>query len=150
MLGKNPNGYVALQSLCERLAIPVVEWRNRANFPGDHPLHQGYDATELTEKADVILVVDHDVPYIPTTTTLRRDARIIQIDIDPVKERIPLWTYPIDLPIKANSALALEQLNEIIAGRAIEERAAEIEARRTRLAERHERQRDDWRNVSSL
>ena len=144
-VGKSRAGYEQVQALSERLAIPVVEWRNRANFPGDHPLHQGYDATELAAEADVILVVDHDVPYIPTSTELRADARVIQIDVDPVKERIPLWTYPVDLPIRADSALALEQLNEIIDQLLDDKSRPEIASRREQLAERHERLRDDWR-----
>ncbi len=146
--GKTGRGYAALLALCERLALPVVEWRNRANFPGDHPLHQGYDATELAAASDVILVVDHDVPYIPTTTDLWPDARIIQIDVDPVKERIPLWTFPVDLPIKADSAPALELLDALLADRISEQHTTRIEARRAKLAERHERLRDDWRAVA--
>ena len=144
-VGKDSKGYVALQSLAEQLALPVVEWRNRANFPGAHPLHQGYEATELAERADVILVVDHDVPYIPTSTNLREDVRVIQIDIDPVKERIPLWTYPVDLPIKAASALALEHLSEYVSQSLRDDHKSGIESRRGRLAERHERLRDDWK-----
>lgn len=147
-VGKTRRGYDALLALCERLAIPVVEWRNRANFPGDHPLHQGYDATSLTEQSDVILVVDHDVPYIPTSTNLRSDARVIQIDIDPVKERIPLWTYPVDLPIKAESSLALEQLNDFVDQKLEDSRRVEIESRHSALAKRHELLRDDWRAVA--
>lgn len=145
-VGKQPTGYEALKTLCDQLAIPVVEWRNRANFPSDNPLHQGYDATELTERADVILVVDHDVPYIPTTTDLGPGARVIQIDIDPVKERIPLWTYPVDLPIKADSALALSHLNEIISAKIDASQNAAIEARRAELADRHERLYEDWQS----
>lgn len=144
-VGKSAKGYVALQLLCESLALPVVEWRNRANFPGDHPLHQGYDPNELVEKADVILVIDHDVPYIPTIVNPRPEARIIQIDIDPVKERIPLWTYPVDLPIRADSGSALEELNQIIAGLSNDVSKPAIEERAKSLANRHERMREDWR-----
>ena len=143
-VGKSQAGFEQIQTLCEQLAIPVVEWRNRANFPGDHPLHQGYDATELASQADVVLVVDHDVPYLPTSTELNAGARIIQIDVDPVKERIPLWTYPVDLPIRADSALALGQLHEIVSGMIDDDNRPAIEARRERLSVRHERLRDDW------
>ena len=43
----------------------------------------------------MILVLDSDVPYIPTQVMPRADATIVQIDLDPVKERIPLWSFPL-------------------------------------------------------
>ncbi|MEZ4523070.1 MAG: thiamine pyrophosphate-requiring protein [Thermomicrobiales bacterium] len=143
-VGKSAEGYAGLEQLCDLLALPVVEWRNRANFPGDNPLHQGYDPNELLEEADVILIVDHDIPYIPTIANPRPDARVIQIDIDPVKERIPLWTYPVDLPIKADSAKALRDIAALASDTLDNARREEIDRRRRKLAERHERLRDDW------
>jgi acetolactate synthase-1/2/3 large subunit len=144
-LGRHVQGYVALQRLAESLALPVVEWRNRANFPGEHPLHQGYDANELLSRADVVLILDHDVPYIPTLIQPRADARIIQIDVDPIKERVPLWTFVVDLPIRANSAASLEAMTAIVDERVTDEQRRNVEARRAALARRHERLRDDWR-----
>ncbi len=143
-VGKSSQGYVALYELAELLAIPVVEWRNRANFPGDHPLYQGHDANELVKTSDVILVVDHDVPYIPTIVQPNADARIIQIDLDPVKERVPLWTYPVDLPIRANSAEALELLSNVVSTLLGESARPDVEARRERFSRRHDRLREEW------
>jgi len=143
-VGKNPKGYVACQALAEALALPVVEWRNRANFPGNHPLYQGHDATDLIQEADAILVVDHDVPYIPTLVQPRPEARIIQIDVDPVKEQVPLWTFPVDLPIRADSAAALELLRERALAHLGDQPRPEIEARRERLTKRHEQLRKEW------
>ena len=144
-VGKSPKGYVACRELAEALALPVVEWRNRANFPGDHPLYQGHDVVELVRDADVILVVDHDVPYIPTIVQPRPEARIIQIDVDPVKEQVPLWTYPVDLPIRADSAAALELLRERATTHLDGQTRPQIEARRERLAKRHEQLREQWK-----
>ncbi|CAN5471171.1 thiamine pyrophosphate-requiring protein [soil metagenome] len=147
-VGKRASGYTELLSLCETLSLPVVEWRNRANFPGDHPLHQGYDPNELVERADVILVVDHDIPYIPTAINPRPEARIIQIDIDPIKERIPLWTYPVDLPIKADSSRALTELNRIVAELPDSLDQPAIDERRNSLARRHDQLREEWRDAA--
>ena len=143
-VGRTAKGYVAFAELANRLALPVVEWRNRANFSGENPLHQGFDATELLPDADVILVVDHDIPYIPTMVESNPSAKIIQIDIDPVKEQIPLWTFPVDLPIRARSDIALDQLNSIVAARADAELDSRVEHRRIELQRRHEEHRDEW------
>ena len=85
------------------LLCPLCEWRNRANFPADHPLHLGYDDKSSVKLADVILALDHDYPYIPPRTQPRPARRSIQIDVDPIKETIPVWSFPVDLPIRANS-----------------------------------------------
>ena len=62
----------ALVELAELLAIPVLESiAFHVNFPGDHPLHAGYQyhhrprRTRCWPQADVILVLDSDVPWIP-------------------------------------------------------------------------------------
>lgn len=142
--GRQTAGFEALVSLADRLALPVVEWRNRANFPTDHPLHQGYDVAPLLESADVVVGLDHDFPYIPTLTRPRADARIVQIDVDPVKERIPLWTFPVDLPIRADSAAALAVVSTMAAELLDDARRSTIERRRGELAARHDRLRAEW------
>lgn len=142
--GRTQAGYHGLVRLAELLALPVVEWRNRANFPADHPLHQGYDVRPLLEQADVVLALDHDYPYIPTQMQPRADACIIQIDLDPLKERIPLWTFPVDLPIRADTAVALDALADEVEALLAGEHRERIDTRRTTLSARHDRQRDEW------
>lgn len=146
--GRTPEGYHGLLRLAELLALPVVEWRNRANFPGDHDLHQGYDVPPLLRHADVVLALDHDFPYIPSIVQPPGDAFVIQLDLDPLKERIPLWTFPVDLPIRADSSQALD----LIAGEAerllVGEQRQAIAARRSRLAERHRELRASWRQAA--
>lgn len=114
--GRTRQGFEALVKLATLLALPVVERRERTNFPTSHPLHQGFQPGRFVETADVILVVDSDVPYIPTQVTPRSDATIVQIDVDPIKERIPLWSFPLTSAIRADSARALE----LVAGYAAE------------------------------
>jgi acetolactate synthase-1/2/3 large subunit len=97
----------------------------------------------------VVLVVDHDVPYIPTRTHIRPDARIAQIDLDPIKERIPLWSFPLDLAIKADSAAALPLLADY-AGDALGSGDRErLAARRADLGARGASLRAEWRRAAS-
>ena len=146
--GRTEAGFNNLVRLSELLALPVVEWRNRANFPADHPLHLGYDDAPFVKAADVILAVDHDYPYIPTHTRPAPDATIIQIDIDPIKERIPLWTFPVDLPIRANAGDALRLIADYAGEMLTDADRARIEARRQRLSAQHARQRADWEDAA--
>jgi len=139
--GRTRQGFEALVKLATLLALPVVERRERTNFPTSHPLHQGFQPGPFVETADVILVVDSDVPYIPTQVTPRSDATIVQIDVDPIKERIPLWSFPLTSAIRADSARALE----LVAGYAAEVLTdgdkARIETRRAELTARHNERR---------
>ena len=86
-----------LVELAELLAIPVLESAAFCvNFPGDHPLHCGYQFTTTGQnpvlaEADVILVVDSQVPWIPATNRPAPGAAIYAIDVDPLKPTIPMW-----------------------------------------------------------
>ena len=142
--GRTEAGFHGLVRLAELLGLPVVEWRNRANFPADHPLYQGDEVAPLLEQADLVLALDHDYPYIPTLTRPAANAFIVQIDLDPVKEQVPLWTFPVDLPIRADTAQALDLIADIAAGLLDDVLRRRVEERREKLAARHDRLRAAW------
>ncbi len=64
--GRDPGAVAALVALAEALGAPVFDqFHTYVNFPQDHPLHGGFDATPHLEEADAILVVESDVPWFP-------------------------------------------------------------------------------------
>lgn len=136
--GRTRRGFDALVRLADLLALPIVERRERTNFPTSHPLHQGFQSASFVESADLILVLDQDVPYIPTQVMPQPGATIVQIDVDPVKERIPLWSFPVTIPIRADSSRALELLADYAGELLTVADRARIEARRATLATRHQ------------
>lgn len=142
--GRTAAGFQALLALAEALALPVVEWRDRANFPAHHPLHQGYDPAPWLAEADAVLILDHDVPYIPSLVRPRPDAFIAQIDLDPVKATIPLWTFPLDWAVQADTAQALPLLAAYAQEALTASDRRRLQARRQRLAARHRQQREEW------
>src|SRR5882757_4700791 len=93
-LGRNPAAVAPLTALCRRLGIGVLESvPNAMNVPHDDPLYQGNQwnhprQNPVLAEADVILVVDSDVPWIPTVSKPAADARIFHIDIDPLKQQM--------------------------------------------------------------
>jgi acetolactate synthase-1/2/3 large subunit len=139
--GRTSEGLDGLVRLAELLALPVIERRERVNFPTSHPLHQGYDPGPLMEAADLLLVLDCDIPYIPARQAPRPDAEIIQIDLDPVKERIPLWNFPLSMAIRADTARALRLVADEAAALLDEAGRARVERRRAELAGHHDEQR---------
>lgn len=146
--GRTRAGWDGLVELAELLALPVVEWRTRANFPAEHPLHLGYNyGLEYgLDDADVLLILDHDVPYIPTRTPPNPAATVIHIDLDPVKETIPLWSFPVDLPIRADTGAALSLLTAAARDLLTQADRERITTRRDRLATLSAARRTEWQN----
>jgi acetolactate synthase-1/2/3 large subunit len=117
-LGRNQAAVKELVALCDKLAIGVLESApGHLNFPTTHPMHQGNQWTPprqhpVLAEADLVLVLDSDVPWIPTVSRPSADARIIHIDLDPLKEEMPLWYIGATRIFRADTALALQQINE--------------------------------------
>jgi len=134
-LGRNPAAVGELVRLCERLGIGVLEAAPSAmNFPHDNPLYQASQWNEqrqnpLLDAADAILVIDSDVPWIPSVNRPRDGAKIFHIDIDPLKEDTPLWYIPATQAFRADAATALSQLNAAASGAKLDAEAAEMRRR---------------------
>jgi acetolactate synthase I/II/III large subunit len=133
-VGRHPSAVADLVALSDLIGLPVADTRGLVNVPTTHPLFLGQDVASTLPSADVVLLLDVDVPWIPRQVRPHRSARIAQIDVDPLKESIPLWGFPVDLPIEANSASALPQLRTALERLATPERRSRWQARRDRLA----------------
>jgi acetolactate synthase-1/2/3 large subunit len=146
-LGRNPDATAPLVRLCRRLGVGVLESVPSAlNFPADDPLYQGTQWNEQRQNAvlaaaDVILVVDSDVPWIPTVNRPPRDAAIFHIDVDPLKHQMPLWHIPARRTFRADAATALGQLDAHVAAADID--ATAVAARRAHYAALHDQRRRD-------
>lgn len=146
MAGRDPTAVTPMVSLAEAGAIGVVEVNPYfLNFPQTHPLHLGFTSASATssyiEQADVILVVESDVPWYPSVKKPREDATIIHLGIDPFFSRYPMRSYPCDVPIVAEPAVALSLLTEAV--RHYADRSS-VAARRERLTAEHWRQQVAW------
>jgi acetolactate synthase-1/2/3 large subunit len=164
-LGRNPAAVPSLVKLAELLAIPVVEaMAYHVNFPASHPLHAGYQYHSVAQnpilaEADVILVLDSDVPWIPIVNRPSDGAEIYCVDIDPLKSQMQLWEVPARRFAAADSKVAIEQIANVVMSyglvddTAVSARRAEAERRRAQvLAEvaAAEQPRDDAITVEYL
>ena len=82
----------------------------------------------------LIFLIDVDVPWIPSVQKLRKDAKIIQLDIDPEKARYPMWGFPVDLSAAGSSRTALPKLTQLVKDRMpsrdkVEERSSKLRSR---------------------
>ena len=82
-------------------------------FPADHPASLGlrYGADDSIRTADFILVVDCDVPWIPTQCKPKADATIVHIDVDPLKQQMPVFYIPAIARYRADAATSFRQLH---------------------------------------
>ncbi|MDG6997361.1 MAG: thiamine pyrophosphate-requiring protein [Nitrososphaerota archaeon] len=102
-----------LQVICNALAVRVSESvRTFMNYPTNDPMHVGFNTPELVKDADAILILDCMIPWIPAKTELRNDAKVIQVDQDPIFPNIALWSFPIDVQIRADSAVFISELKD--------------------------------------
>src|SRR5205823_10472424 len=135
--GRDPGAVPSLVALAEALGAPVFDqFHTYVNFPQDHPLHAGFDATPHLEEADVILVVESDVPWTPALKRPRSEARIIHVGVDPLFSRYPIRGFPADLALAGTPRLALAALAEAVAQRVD---ASSRAKRRTRWEAEHTR-----------
>ena len=130
-LGRDTAASAALVALSERVGIAVCEVAPcNVNFPGDHPNHLGYRLDEHVDEADVILLIDVDVPWLPHRTGPAEGAKVFHIDVDPLKTNLLHWHYPVSESFTADALTAIGQIQVCLAsnieGRA--ERAAWIAA----------------------
>jgi len=132
--GRFGGGAEALGELASACALPVIGRPEAVNLVSSHPMRVCSEelAGELLAEADLVLIVDCDVPWIPKDAAPAADCYVAQIDRDPIKADMPLWSFPVDLAVCADPAVALRQLCGALAPHAAEH-GARWERRRARL-----------------
>jgi len=141
--GARVDAVASLVEIAELLGCPVLDQRDRVSFPSRHPLYAG-DAVDLLTGADVVLILDSEVPWIPALAAPPASATVLQIDTDPVKATMPLWSYPVDLALTADTAIALPLLAGELRRLADPPRTARWVERREQVASRLAQIRQQW------
>jgi acetolactate synthase-1/2/3 large subunit len=141
MLGKDPRDSVTLARLAERYALPVIPYQTRYfALSADHPMFQGSAPGPLLAEADLVIVFEADVPWLPSKEAPPTSARIVQIGEDPLHRRLPMRGFPSDLSITATCLSVLEALETALASRA----TPHVEARDARLRDRSRGLHETW------
>ena len=109
--GRDPGAVPALVAVAETLGAPVVDqFHTHVNFPQDHALHGGFDATPYLDEADAVLVVESDVPWFPALKAARQDARLVHVAVDPLFTRYPVRGFAADVALPGTPRLTLTAL----------------------------------------
>jgi acetolactate synthase-1/2/3 large subunit len=125
-----------LSHLAERCAIPVITHNPRSVcLPSSHSMHFGFEPGTLLADADLVIVLNSDVPWIPHLQHPAPGTRVVHVGEDPFYVRYPMRSFPSDLAIQAGVTNALRALSDATERR-LQMAEARIASRRTRLAER--------------
>lgn len=129
-LGRKAEAVAVLDELAREAGIRVVShaaiWMNS---PADSPCFAGFDPAPLLEEADLGLLLDTDVPWVPSVMRERPDTRWIQVDVDAAKRDIPLWNFPADLRVQGDCTTVLRQVLAVVRERADDAFRAKVAAR---------------------
>ncbi len=124
-VGRLPGEAEALGRLAQRFKLPVVAQTPRfLCLPTDHPQHAGFDSAPFLADADLILVVECDVPWMPSVKAPNPQARIVHIGEDPAFLRYPMRSFRSDLSIAAGAGAVIEALEAALAARSAQRESA--------------------------
>ena len=131
--GRNTATVPALVSLCEKLGLAVVDSVSKAylSFPYDHPLYQ---ATTALKEADVVLVLEADVPWVPGRNSPPEDAYIAVVAHDPVRLRFPIYEFTAQVRLAADPLMTIRALTAAAQAALTTQDKARIAERTARLA----------------
>lgn len=133
-VGGRDDGFARLTAFAEKHAIPVVEfWPSQISIAGTSPMHAGFDPAEELPRADVVLVLDAIVPWLPHRHGLAEHATVIQAGPDPHQTETPLRGFAVDLALTGESAEILVALDAAMPAR---DRGARFQAVAARTAPR--------------
>jgi acetolactate synthase I/II/III large subunit len=141
-LGSDPTAMSAMVSFAEALVAPVVTPASPfVSFPNTHDFHLGVSSAPYIKDADVVVVIECDVPWYPFQGKPPDNGKVIQIARDPNYSGIPIRNFPKDISIGGDPRLALELLalevkNQPRNEKSSAERAEKIRAEHKRYRER--------------
>ena len=150
--GRRADAVAGLIALADQLALPVIEMHPRAymNFPTDHPLYLGIGDSPRLADADLVLVIDCDVPWVPSMAHPPETARIIHLDIDPLKADLPLWLFGAHLSARVDAAATLHRLRAAVQREWTADVEARVDARRPAVEREGRELRKHWEESAAL
>ena len=131
--GTSPGAFEALGALALDHAIAVASGP-APNIASANPMNLGMLSKPLLESADLIVVLDSPVPWVPRNMQPNANAKIIHIGHDPLFHTYPLRGFPMDLVIAGAPGAAIVMLREMLKGK-LRDKAAVVDARRARIME---------------
>jgi acetolactate synthase I/II/III large subunit len=114
-LGRKASAVAALQDLAELCGIRVFEFSpHYLCIPRQSPCFGGFDSSKALGTADMGLLLDVDVPWLPQYAKLNPQTRWTHIDVDTIKKDFPMWGFATDMRVQADCGEVLAQVASIV------------------------------------
>ena len=118
-LGRKAEAVAVLDALSRECGIHVFESSPvYLNIPRNSPCFGGFDAKAAVAAADVGLLLDVDVPWLPKYVPDNAALTWVQVDVDAVKKDFPMWGFPTEERVQGDCATVLAQVLEIVRAKA--------------------------------
>lgn len=149
-LGRKAEAVAALEELAQLCGMPVVDYMaSTMSISRQSPCFAGFDPAQVLPGADVGLLLDIDVPWLPKFVQPEAQTWWAHVDVDPIKQDYPMWGFATDLRVQADAGTVLRQVAAMVRERAnagFHERAARrMQALRAASAQRQ----NAWAQVAS-
>jgi acetolactate synthase I/II/III large subunit len=149
--GKNAGSVDALVKLAETLGALVITSPTRMNFPTTHPLCAGADpigggsrsSAHYFTEADVLLMIDYDLPYAAAPIAPGPNTKVIYLTLDAVKKIHPLWDKAAEVFIEADSLEAIPALCNVIQSKITPDKQSFYNVRRAQIGGEHHKARGE-------
>jgi acetolactate synthase-1/2/3 large subunit len=139
-LGRRPEAPAVLDALARECGIAVYESHAfHVNIPRDSPCLAGFEPGHALEAADLGLLLDVDVPWLPQFAKENPRTRWVQVDVDAVKKDFPMWGFAAELRVQGDCATVLGQVLEIVRAQADASFRARVAQRMKRLTSEREK-----------
>jgi len=132
--GRRPEAVAAIEELARLCGIQVVDYMpSSLGISRRSPCFAGFDPAAVLPGADVGLLVDIDVPWLPRFVRPEAGTWWAHVDVDPIKQDFPMWGFATDLRMQADVATVLRQVSEQVRARADEAFRARVARRMAEL-----------------
>ncbi len=126
----SPGGFEALAALADDFAIAVTSGPH-PNLPSAHGMNLGMPTRAMLEAADLIIVLESPVPWVPRAMQPSSGTKVVHIAHDPLYRTYPMRGFPMDLAIAGDPCAALVMLREMLSTKS----KAQVDGRRAHFAE---------------
>jgi acetolactate synthase-1/2/3 large subunit len=140
--GHEPGAVTKLVELAELICAPVVEATRQMyfNFPRNHRLHGGFDAAPGIADADLVFLVGAVAPWHPPSAGPKTGAKVMTLDVNPLRTDLPYWGYEIDLSLAGGIEASLTAIVDVLKSKHLAPKAARMEL----LSTENKKRRNAW------
>ncbi len=134
-VGFRPGAFDVVGGLAADFGLPVVQI-NAPALPSDHPMNFGFAINDYLPDADLVMVIECSVPWVPRVVEPDPKAKLIHLSPDPHFAGFPFRGFEMDVALAGEPVETLRLLHGALAAKTIGREDA-ISSRKNRIEEKH-------------